>query len=112
MINISKKELKEIKKLSEILKDHGIFTINNYLLKNEVSKLKEEVLHHHKIIGNSYPFGSTYSIKNPKELPNKSFQKRTFSNSWMKSYFLTIIIIFKRFSIVYIQLMTINLMVT
>ena len=84
MINISKKELKEIKRLSEILEDHGIFIINNYLLKNEVSELKEEVLRHHKIIGNSYPFGSTYSIKNPIELPNESFQKRIFSDSWMK----------------------------
>lgn len=88
MINISKKELKEIKKLSEILKDYGIFKINNYLLKNEFSELKDEVLHHHKIIGNSYPFGSTYSINDPKELPNESFQKRTFSNSWMKELFL------------------------
>jgi hypothetical protein len=88
MININKKELKEIKKLSEILSDHGIFTINNYLLKNEVSELKEEVLHHHKIYGKSYPFGSTYSIRTPKELPNESFQKRTFSNAWMKELFL------------------------
>lgn len=88
MINISKKELKEVKKLSQILKEHGIFTINNYLLKNEVSELKEEVLNQHKIIGNSYPFGSTYSIKNPKELLSESFQKRAFSNTWMKELFL------------------------
>ena len=88
MININKKELKEINRLSQILEDHGIFIINNYLLKNEVSELKEEVLHHHKIIGNSYPFGSTYSIKNPNELANESFQKRVFSDSWMKELFL------------------------
>ena len=89
MVNISKKELKEIKKISETLRDQGMFTISNYLLINEISELKEEVLHHHKIMGNSYPFGSMYSINKPKELPNESLQKSTFSKPWMKELFLT-----------------------
>ena len=70
-------KLKEIDFLKQTLLDRGIFRVDSYLSSEEVNNLKEEVLAYHKNHGNSYSFGSTYVIDNPKSLADISFQKKT-----------------------------------
>jgi hypothetical protein len=86
IVDISK--LKEIDFLKQTLLDRGIFRVDSYLSSEEVNNLKEEVLAYHKNHGNSYSFGSTYVIDNPKSLADISFQKKIFSKPWMKELFL------------------------
>ena len=86
IVDISK--LKEIDFLKQTLLDRGIFRVDSYLSSEEVNNLKEEVLAYHKNHGNSYSFGSTYVIDNPKSLADISFQKKNFSKPWMKELFL------------------------
>lgn len=84
---IEPKSLK-ISKLKSILDQKGIFKIDSYLTLLEIDSLKSEVLKYHKTHGDTYPFGSTYAINNPKELLDESLQKNVFLKSWMKELFL------------------------
>ena len=88
MESIEIDKLTDLKMLRQILLDQGIFKIESYLSSSEIVELKEEVLKNHETFGNSYPFGSTYAINDPKRLPNKSLQKNFFSKPWMKELFL------------------------
>jgi len=88
MESIEIDKLTDLKMLRQILLDQGIFKIESYLSSSEIVELKEEVLKNHETFGNSYPFGSTYAINDPKHLPNDSLQKIFFSKPWMKELFL------------------------
>ena len=88
MKTINSSQLTDIKTLSSLIKENGIFKIESYLSSSEIVELKEEVLKNHETFGNSYPFGSTYAINDPKHLPNDSLQKIFFSKPWMKELFL------------------------
>jgi len=89
MKTINSSQLTDIKTLSSLIKESGIFKIESYLSSSEIVELKEEVLDYHKTLGDPYPFGSTYAINDPKCLPNESLQKIFFSKPWMKELFLT-----------------------
>ena len=88
MKTINSSQISEIKILSSLVRENGIFKIESYLSSSEIVELKEEVLDYHKTLGNSYPFGSTYAINDPKSMPNESLQKNVFSKPWMKELFL------------------------
>lgn len=89
MKTINSSQISEIKILSSLIRENGIFKIESYLSSSEIFELKEEVLEYHKTLGDPYPFGSTYAINDPKHLPNESLQKNVFSKPWMKELFLT-----------------------
>ena len=88
MKTINSSQLTDIKTLSSLIKENGIFKIESYLSSSEIVELREEVLKHHDTFGDPYPFGSTYAINDPKSLPNESLQKNVFSKPWMKKLFL------------------------
>lgn len=89
MKTIKSSQLSDIKTLSSLIRKNGIFKIESYLSSSEIFKLKEEVLEYHKNHGDPYPFGSTYAINDPRNLPDESLQKNVFSRPWMKELFLT-----------------------
>ena len=89
MESIGNDKLTDLKRLRQILLEHGIFKIESYLTLSEIDSLKSEVLKYHKTHGNNYAYGSTYAINDPKRLPNESLQKNVFSKPWMKELFLT-----------------------
>ena len=88
MESIGNDKLTDLKRLRQILLEHGIFKIESYLTLSEIDSLKSEVLKYHKTNGKTYPFGSTYAINVPKHLPSDSLQKSLFSKPWMKELFL------------------------
>lgn len=88
MKSINHTKLNDIEYLNNIIIKSGIFKIESYLSPEEINNLKEEVLVWHKNHGNLYAFGSSFVIKNPKSLPDTSFQKKVFSKPWMKDLFL------------------------
>ena len=75
--------------LEETLIKYGIFKIDSYLSKQELSLLNEEVQKYHDSISKSYQFGTIYSIGLNK-IDYESQHYKTFSRLWMKELFLNL----------------------
>ena len=73
--------------LSSIINQYGIFIVDSYISKEELTLLNKEVREYHKSNGKSYQFGTTYSIEQDKII-QESQQYKTFSKPWMKELFL------------------------
>ena len=90
MITIENSELYDIDELSSIISQYGIFIVDSYLSKEELTLLNKEVKECHKSIGKSYQFGTTYSVEKSKDINEESQQYKIFSKPWMKELFLNL----------------------
>lgn len=77
-------------KLSSIINQYGIFIVDSYLSKEELTLLNKEAKEYHKSIGKSYQFGTTYGIEIVKDINEESQHYKTFSKPWMKELFLNL----------------------
>jgi len=74
-----------IKKMSEIIKEEGVFIVENFIMGDDLKNLHDEVLELCKKEGGNYEFGRNYRGPSIDEFKNDSYIKKTFNQKWLKS---------------------------
>lgn len=80
-------EVPEMEEMINIIEEDGVLVIDNYVPKDVVEKMHDEVLKKCKSKAGHYPFGRNLKGENLKTFGMKSATSQTFNQDWMKELY-------------------------